>query len=166
MSALVASRKRRGRNCTWLNPSRLASRVASSSVPLAMYDQCPACTLVRAVASRSNTVNASAGLSTTLMRSRVICAKPLCLMSWANPLSWTKAATPPNAATYGLAARNLRNSRRAPESGPRFMVAGCGLLRFRHERGEFGFAAHGHYAHLARAIDRHYDRELVALLEQ
>ena len=39
ISTLVASRSRRGRNWTCLNPSRLARRVASSSTPLAMYAQ-------------------------------------------------------------------------------------------------------------------------------
>ena len=44
-------------------------------------------------------LNASTGFSTTLMRSRMMLAKLLCLMSCAKPLSARKAATPPPAAT-------------------------------------------------------------------
>ena len=67
----------------------------------------------RAVASISNTVSASFGFSTALMRSRMMLLKVLGLMSCARTSLPRKAAMPPADAIYGLAAKYLRKSRRA-----------------------------------------------------
>ena len=105
VSTSVASWRRRGRNWTWLKISRFARSVASSSTPLAMYAQCPCATLRRAGSSKSNTLNACAGLVMTSRTAPEPCADAEGIRR--------NALTPPTAATYGLRARNLMNSRRA-----------------------------------------------------
>jgi hypothetical protein len=110
VSTSVASCKRLGRSCTRLNISRFARSVASSSTPLAMYAQWPDATFRCATSSKSNTLSAAAGS----VRTSAETAPPFCAEDSGRRRN---TVIPPAAATYGLAARNLRNSRRAIKEG-------------------------------------------------
>src|SRR3954471_9014390 len=66
--------------------------------------------------------------------------------------------TPPTLGSTSLVAHPAQA--RSTSSHARALIF-C-LLQHR----ELGFAAHGHHAHLARAVDRHHDVELVVALEQ
>src|SRR5262249_43811600 len=86
----------------WLNISRFARSVPSSSTPLAMYAQWPGATFRCAASSKSNTFKADAGSD---MTSPNLCA--------GIARDVRKTPIPPIAATYGLVAANFKNSRRA-----------------------------------------------------
>src|SRR5712664_1100272 len=91
------------------------------------------------------------------------------LLAWLARLQPGSAESLRGRRTGLLLRRELTESRTGLQplfGGVSFFSGGCGLLRPCLESRELGPAAHGHHAHLARAVDRYHHGYPVAALEK